>query len=428
MKLDRTNQLLLATSVVLLFATGLRLWSDGRPAAPLFEIPPLQALHVRAIDVKQGDQHIRLERGERWALVEPRALPADEATIGEFLRDWGPGFRPDLRLPPSDQGLDTWGLDEARRTSLRIEDAEGARVELHLGAPTAGGGRYLQRVGEPGVYRGRVPGSHRLSLDVADWQDQRLFSFTKDDLAHLGLETVHGTFGFDRVETPERASWQAAQGTAFSPSSRTLDGIARSIADTELVEILEGADADARRPEALERAVARLRTESGRAWVLRVGPEAPRGHYAAIDGDPRLFVVPTGLVVQLETPPSQLRDRTVLRLTRSPDLRIRWTQGAHQVVVAPEGARGWRLLEPATAAAPDELSLAANSLVNLQAVEVLDDVTRPPASVTISDHAGAQVELAPDGDRWLAWDARRPETFVLRGAVMERLLRVFGAP
>jgi hypothetical protein len=48
--------------------------------------------------------------------------------------------------------------------------------------------------------------------------------------------------------------------------------------------------------------------------------------------------------------------------------------------------------------------------------------------IELLDAAGStSIHLRPDGERWLAWDDARPETFVLRGAVLDRLLRVFGA-
>ena len=433
MKLDRTNQLLLGSAVVLLAATGLRIWQDGRPPPPLFVIEPIQAMRVQAIDLTQGERHLRLEHGERWAITEPRALSADEDRLGAFLRDWAAGFTPDLRLLPGDVGLEAWGLDEASRTTLRIEGEGGPIAELYLGARLSGGSHYVGRPRDDGVYRGRVPGSHRLDLDEAKWRDSRLFPFAKDDLASMVIEGANGRLGFRRVETDDRAFWTAADGTDFEPSSRALDGIGRSLCDVKASAILEGAEAEAARPgAALGQSVVTLTTEAGEAWTLRLGGEAEGGIWAAIDGDARLFVVSRAVATQLDKDRSALRDRTVLRFDRSPNARITWRQGEHRLVLAAEGARGWTIAEPPGWGPTDELDLAANSLVNLQALEVLD-VPHPAIGdgavrIDVSD-AGqtTTVHLVPDGERWLAFDEQRPATFVLRGAVLERLLRVFGA-
>lgn len=431
MTLDRTNRWLLGTAIVLLVWTGLQLWLDSRPEAPLFTIPPIQALEVRAIDVQRGDDHLRLERGERWAVSEPRALGADEERVGAFLRDWSTGFTPDLRLLRGDAGLEAWGLDPASRTTLRLEGDDGPLVELYLGAAVAGGGHHVGRPGDDGVYRGRVPGAWRLDLDPEAWRDARLFPFAKDDLAALVLEGPAGRFGFVRTEGPDRATWSDDGRTGFEPSSRVLDAVARSLCDAQATRILEGEEADRARLDAdLGRSRVALTTEAGRTWTLQVGAEVGGAVWAAIDGDPRLFQIPIGVARQLDKDRRALRERTVLRIERSEQARITWSQGAHRLVLAPQGEHGWAIVEPPGWDPGTELDLAANSLVNLQAVEVLDGPHPSDASVDIEllDAAGStSIHLRPDGERWLAWDDARPETFVLRGAVLDRLLRVFGA-
>jgi hypothetical protein len=433
MKLDRTNQLLLATSVVLLAFTGLQIWRSAQPPAPLVSVAPVQALQVYAIDVRRADRQLRLERAERWAIAEPRALSADEERIGEFLREWGRGFTPDLRLQPGDTSLAEWGLDPTSRTVVRLEGDAGVIVELYLGARVSGGGHYLMWSGDGGVYRGRVPGSHLLDLDVDAWRDSRLFPFAKDDLAGLVLDAGHGRFGFRRVETETRAYWIADEDTDFEPSSRALDGIARSLSDVKAAAILEGEDAAAARTSAgLGRAGATLITEVGTSWDLTLGEPTDGGVFAAIEGDPRLFVLPKGAANQISKDRATLRDRTILRFDRTPNARLTWTQGEHRLVLAADGERGWAVAEPAGWDAGTELALAANSLVNLQALDVFD-VPHPepgPDSIRLDvEDTGTQrsVYLVPDGGRWLAYDPERQPTFELRGAVLDRLLRTFGA-
>ena len=434
MTLDRTNRWLLGTSIVLLSLTGLRIWQDSRPDDPLFVLPPLQDLHVRAVEYTSPEGRLRLERGERWAITAPRALSADPERVAAFLRSWSTEFTPDLRLRLDDSALEPWGLDPASRGTLRLEGDEGPLVELYVGRRLSGGSRFLARPGDKSVYRGRIPGGHLLDPDPEAWRDNRLFPFDKDDLAGLRLEGPEGVFEFARLESDERAWWTAAGSTDFEPSSRVLDGIARSMANVEASATLEGESAEAARAGAgLGKVRVVLSTEAGVDWTLALGGDTDGGRWAAIEGDPRLFKLPLAAVRQLEKDRGALRDRTVLRIDRSPASRITFTQGEHRLVLAAEGERGWAVIQPADWPASAELDLAANSLVNLQGLDVIDGPHPQPGERALrleveGDTPTTTLHLVPDGDRWLAFDPERAGTFVLRGAVLDRLLRVFGAP
>ncbi len=432
MKLDRTNQLLLATLVLLGALAGLRLLDDLRPPEALWSVPPVSPPAVQAIRWTTPDGAIVLARADSgWRIAEPIDRPADAEKIGTLLRDWSEGFTPDLRLDPrpSSATLASVELDDALRSELVLEGASGPLAHLLMGKKIGGGSHYVQRPGEDSLFRGRVPGSFRLSTDPDAWRDVRLFPFAKDDLAELTIEGSHGRFVFARVETTERAFWEGREPAGFAPSSRALDQMGRSLGNLKAQKILEGADAS---PVTEATMTVTARTEGGATYTLRFGAEdeASKTVPASIDGDDRSFVLSAAVLRQFDKPAAQLRDKTVVRFRRPEEPRITWTEGDRRVVVVPAGERDWRIEEPA-GFAPEEaqLKLAANSLLNLQAAEVIDEATELPGggpTILIETTDGAQtLRLAPAPDeqgRHLAQVDGRAETFVLRGAVVERLL------
>jgi hypothetical protein len=442
MKLDRTNQLLLATVVILGVIAGLRFLDSLKPPAALWSVDGIQSPSVLSIEYVTPEGTLRLARSDSgWLLELPRELPADTKKVDTFLRDWTEGFAPDLRLDPRPSGdaLEQFGLDDAHRSELRIEGNQGTLAHVFVGKTIAGGSHYLVQPGEPSVYRGRVPGVFRLAPDADEWRDKRLFPFEKDDLSGLVLQGGKGDFEFARAETTDRAFWTGVRPEGFEPASRSLDAMGRSLGNLKAQRILEGDEAEAARADAGladPTLVVRATTESGRVWLLRFGAEETPNEtvWASIDDDPRLFVLPKSIHRQFDKDLDDLRDKTVVHFRRDEEPTVQWSENERIVRVSPDGQRGWTVLSPPDFAPdPQQLSLAANSLLNLQATEVLfEEHPRWPKAgprIEIITASGTKVvTISPEPDeqgRHLAVVSGREPVFVLRGAVVERLLRVF---
>jgi hypothetical protein len=442
MKLDRTNQLLLATVVVLGGIAALRFYDSLRPAEALWHVAPFQPQAVTGIEYRTPEGTLTLTRADSgWMMESPSRLSAEGDKVTTFLKDWGEGFSPDLRLDarPSKESLATFGLGDEVRSDLTITGTTGTITQLQLGAKIAGGSHYLQQPGDPSVYRGRVPGVFRLAVDADAWRDKRLFPFAKDDLAALSIDGPKGAFEFARVETTERAWWTGVAPAGFEPSSRALDTLGRSLGNLKASRVVDDDEAASLRPQAgLEtpRLSIVATTESGQRHTLRFGAEEQAGStvWAAIDGDPRLFVLPKSVERQFDKGEDDLRDKTALHFRRNDQPQVTWTEGATRVVLEPEGQREWRVLEPAGFAADSrELGLAANSLLNLQAAELRFDAPLelpddgPRIEVVTGDLTQVlRISAEPDASGgYLATVQGRAPVFVLRGAVVERLLRVF---
>ncbi len=445
MRIDRTNRMLLLTAMLLLGATGLRIWQDSQPPAPLWSLTALDLATVTAVEMQKGEERLVIEKADSgWMLREPRELTADKTKLENLLRDWAKAWGPDLKLmeDPDDEDLVQFGLDAASRTELHVRVAGGEHCALELGKGTTGGSQYLRRVGDHAVYRGRVPGSWQLKLGEDEWRDKRLFPFEKDDLSGLDLKTTTGTFRFVRTETEKEARWSAVAPTDFDVSSRQLDVLGRALAGLKAQRILEGTEAiDARTKAGLEAARVRVvaTTEGGKAYVLSLGAEADVGRttYAGIDGDERVFVLTMATFRQLDKKLDDLRDKTVVHFVRDDAVSVEWSEGGRTVRIEPDGEHDWDVKEPVGFdPGPKDLVLAANSLLNLQAAEIVDGADAgllpdgPVVTVTTKDGSKQVLRLgaaAGDGKIYARVDGRSP-TFILRTAVTDRLAKTFRRP
>ncbi|MEE2827699.1 MAG: DUF4340 domain-containing protein, partial [Myxococcota bacterium] len=230
MKLDRTNQLLLLTVVVLSLVAGLQVWQSLRPATAFWTVDPIPTQSVLAVRIEGPGGSVRLERTDSsWTLTEPQRSPADKEKVEGLLRVWSEGFTPDLRLlkSGSEEQVLNFELDAEHRTRLLFEGPEKPLLEVDLGKRNPGGSRYLRPSGSREVFLGRVPGSSSLSTQPRDWADRRLFAFAEQDLASIVIRGPQGEFSFTQ---DEQGHWTSSDSQGFVPSAHRLDILGRTLA------------------------------------------------------------------------------------------------------------------------------------------------------------------------------------------------------
>jgi hypothetical protein len=444
MTLDRTNRLLLGTAAVLILLTAARIWQQTRPIPSLFIVPAVVEDDATSLWFKTPDGELQIDRADSgWKIVKPAEMTADSKKVEMLLRDWGEAFSPDLRLldSASDAELEQFGLDEKGRTELRVSGKAGTLVDLRVGKAIAGGSNWLQRADDPAVYRGRVPGGYRLKPLTDEWRDKRLFPFEKDDLAALSLQSKVRDYRFIRTEADTKASWSAEKPEKFVVSSRSLDTLGRSLANLKAQKILEGAEADEARPKAgfdTPRLTVVAETESGASYTLKFAAEQDpnRTVYAQLGDDNRVFVLPIANLRQFDKDAQEWRDKTVVQFTRDDQTSVTYSEGERRIVAVPEAERDWKIEEPeGFRPSPKELNLAVNSLLNLQATEVAEGVDAGiegggPA-VTIRTKEGEQIlriGRSPEKGKYYATVDGKKDVYVLRDAVVTRILETFRGP
>lgn len=308
MKLDRTNQLLGCTVLILLAFVAVRGFQGFRPAEALWSVPPIPPASVQAIAVSSPEGQLRIERSEQgWAIVSPEQGPADTEAVEALLAAWSSGFAPDKVLfhRASDMQLAEFGLDPAERSGLSLERAEAPSLQLELGRSMPGGHRLLRPVGSSAIFQGQLPLGPALDPDPAAWRDRHLFAFEPSELRSITLRGSQGQFVFERsVE----GSWTASAPSDLVPSRRQLEGLVRTLRGLEYRRRVEGEAASAERAGAgLGDGALELRVEAGSesAATLRLGAalDDEHGLWAELEGEAGLLVLPSALRGKLDRSP-----------------------------------------------------------------------------------------------------------------------------
>tara|TARA_B100000029_G_scaffold248212_1_gene245094 strand:+ start:78 stop:911 length:834 start_codon:yes stop_codon:yes gene_type:complete len=272
-----------------------------------------------------------------------------------------------------------------------------------------------------------------------------VLAIDEDSIISLQLSNSDGEFHFVRSPTSpgQQPEWQARAPEGLRVAQRSLDSMAKSLSKLKATKFLEGKEAEAGLARASldnPRVTVRVgsKEEGGDQHTLRFGADEQANStvFAQVEGQDSLLVLSVASLKQFDKSKKDLQDRTVLSLDREAGVEVRFIEGEHTVVAKPDGARDWKVLEPSGVDSNNtELKLAMNSLVNMQAVELQSDSERAETGpdsprIEIKGPKGSQILRIGSGPRdgkYLGTVDGRTELFVLRGTVVERLLKVFRA-
>ena len=392
MNITRTNAALIVALVPL---TTLLLWdlSQARPPAiaevvwPGFSTPAVDSLRV----VRQEGEIEVFRTGVDWTLGRG-GEPADADGIKALLRLFSKPIRPDVRVAGAGTDPELYGLGDAERVAVEAF-AQGERVlGLELGRALAGGSSFVRPLGEDAVYRARVPGRFRLERPREQWRDHRVVGLDKGKVVEVTVERPDGTWHFQR----RTEDWACLERPEMLLDARLAEGMARTLAGLRATEIVDS-------PTAEEFGEVSLRVE---AVSLEQGTRTVEFGAASADGSlryarsgGRTFLVATSRIETFDHPPSDLRDRDVVKLDWREVERVTVRQGERRFVAVPTGEHAWRLVEPAGYSIDvREMGFSLDALIELRAFELADDV---PKSATGVDGDGAlivrieRVEAAP---------------------------------
>ena len=116
---------------------------------------PLDSSHIQSFTLKprDGEPLTCKRQNGQWAIVEPRALPADQAEVNSFLSTLTSATVDDVVNPhPTD--LKPFGLDNPSETLEVSTNSKPEKFVLTLGDETpTSGGIYAQVEGNPRVVK-----------------------------------------------------------------------------------------------------------------------------------------------------------------------------------------------------------------------------------------------------------------------------------
>jgi hypothetical protein len=264
------------------------------------------------------------------------------------------------------------------------------------------------------------------------------FSFQAADISSLILAHPDDPSQAPIALVKRDGVWQVAQplatGTDQVSVSRILDGVASArIAQTE------PGSSDRLKVYGLDPPQVALdfQLQNGAKHTLKLGNKDFTGSsvYAVVDGAKDVALLPESLLVVVNKPLDDLRDRAVLHVVTTEVKSLDLKNFSGQFALSKDQA-GWRFTKPAAAPAPADdvdvnalLGAVANAKMVSIASETPDNLGKyglasPAVSLTILDEKGRSLKLdvgKKDGGDYFARDASRPTIFRINEALYKKL-------
>lgn len=325
---------------------------------------------IKSEDIQQitlqpaGGEKVKLERaGDKWKIVEPRELPADDSAISTLLGTLS-GLYVSETVEEKPASLKEYGLDPPQAT-VEFAAKSGGRQTLLLGenAP-AGGSVYAKSASQPKVVAVGSYVKSDLTKSLFDLREKSVLKFDTATASRAWVQNKSGKFELAKVED----QWQLASPVKARADQSAVNDLLRQVADAKM----QAVEADDTGKAAGQEAKLGLNSpeivfkvqDSAGLHELRVSAEKSGKRYARSAARPTLFTVASELATQLGKPHSDLRNKDIFDMDT-------WTV-SHLEASLPEGrlvldkeSGNWKGSDPKKA--PDS-SAVSDALEKLKAL------------------------------------------------------------
>lgn len=375
----------LAACVVYLVVAHTDLFAPGEEDKDLVGAEPADVREL-AVSWPGGEEHLFVQEDDKWKTKKPSEGPASKSQLEGIVEqaaglEYDRAYEPDDDLLPSQELL---GLDPARWT-VRLTDEDGDAQSISLGnpAPLTKSGVYVRREGDERVFV--VSTGLPAALARLVGRDE------KDQVRRVAVTTAGGE---RRTFEREDDDWQLREPAQANADDSEVERIVDELRSMTSETAYEPDDEKAPGPEltGLEapRWTVEYTDESGSRRVVRIGlPVALEQDkvYARVDGEPRLFVVPTDLPSLLDQPLADFRDKNILPVDAGQIRRIALeSDRTYELRKDDEGT--WVLVQPIDSRADQRAAKdLAGNLADLTVESFLADSAENLASYRLDQPA-----------------------------------------
>jgi hypothetical protein len=394
--------------------------SAERPPLDLIE-PELVSLNANLITAARGagpEGNWELKRDGEWKIVSPNSpAVADRVAVQNALRPWAELRAERFAAYGAKIEWAKFGLDKPAATvSVTVLPLTGGAAETHslaLGKAVEGtDGRYARFDERPGVAVLSAAMVRELTHAPLDFADRTLFAFDPVELIAIRRSGPAGEL--ELVKKDE--GWQVTKPAADRPDQPALEELAERLAGLRADKVAELNPGDLKTfgldTPTVVTLVLKGKDGKQSEKVLRVGTDAkgkdvaPGGsgeHYAQLDGQSAVFVLPAAVSKLLVGEPLKFRDRAVARLSGVD--RIVVERGPRRVTFA-KADGPWKMTEPLSAEAEaTDLGDLVGTVSRLRADEL---VAEKPDDLK-------QFGLDQPESRWRFFSGEREEMNLLIG-------------
>jgi hypothetical protein len=229
---------LMIAVVLLAVLGGLVWWSNKKQAAAskttdtttkILTIPDNQFQEIRIKKAAGEVENLRRENG-KWALTEPKPLPADQDAVSSIVSSLS-SLSADKVIEDKATDLKQYGLTDPS-LDVQIKRKDGKTDELLIGDDTpTGSGAYAKLATDPRVFT--IAGFTKSGLDKRpdDLRDKRLLTFDQDKLTRVELQAKGQTVEFGKNSQNE---WQIVKPRPLRADSSQVENLIAKLKDAKM--------------------------------------------------------------------------------------------------------------------------------------------------------------------------------------------------
>lgn len=332
------------------------------PAQEVVEIiPALMPEKVSRVEISTPLEKLVMQRGSmdkdnpefsRWRILSPVQADADAAQITAMLRLFAPGIKLEARV---DQGnLKNYGLEDQDAKLLELfTDGDVPTISVVVGRNAIGATSFIRLPGEDEVYRADVGGRGRYDRGAADWRNRQVLDLKPEEVSRFSLK--RGTEVLNFVRGPSTETDKAGkllpgdfvlEGSTFPVDAQLLDAIVNATSRVRAGAFQNpdydgGFDAPS--------AELTLTMKDGSSHNLILGSRSnSEASFLKVDAIPDILRVSSQPARLLTLPLEAMRDRALLRFTRSDVSKISLVESGLTVVLQPvPDTEHWNVIQPA---------------------------------------------------------------------------------
>jgi hypothetical protein len=258
------------------------------------------------------------------------------------------------------------------------------------------------------------------SKELEERKGRVLSTFVRDKVTRLTLTRAGKRAVLERAPAVEGepSSWKLLEPARVDADSQAVDQLLGELEWLSARRVLDHVSDQDRKAFGLDKPGYSLGYRvAGEEHTLRIGKidVHDESYYAALDGEPNVYVVPKTVIEALDHEPGHFRSKEFLGSivgAWAQRIELRGPQGARALLK--EGDTWWVLAEPKSHADPKRAAELVDKLDGLRAVRFLEDDAKAQALAALSGGERRSVELrvVPDEHR----EDKAPSLLVLQFA------------
>ena len=231
---------LLIAAIALAGLSGLVYWSKKHKAEEAAKpssdaAPKILTLDEKQIDGltirKSGSDPVEISRiGDRWEIVKPEPVPADQDTVNTIVST-AANLTSERLIDDKPDNLDAFGLTHPlTQFTLHLKSGKSSTLDLGAETPTHSGS-YAKLAGDGKVYS--IPSFSKSNIDkpLNDLRDKRLLTFNRDKISRVQVDSKGQILEFGKNA---QGDWQILKPEPLRADALQVDDLVRKLNEARM--------------------------------------------------------------------------------------------------------------------------------------------------------------------------------------------------